>query len=73
MDRVRTDLSAVSERVMTLIGLSVCLSVPHCVRVYVNSFKKALDRGGTTFMQKVGQIEKSDDSAFKPEEQRFKT
>ncbi|KAI5479698.1 hypothetical protein MNV49_002957 [Pseudohyphozyma bogoriensis] len=37
-----------------------------------SGLKKAINRSGTTLMQKTGQIDKTDDSAFKEEEQRYR-
>ncbi|KAM0755505.1 BAR-domain-containing protein [Meredithblackwellia eburnea MCA 4105] len=38
-----------------------------------SGFKKAVNRGGTTLMQKAGQVDRTDDSDFKQEESRFRT
>ena len=35
-------------------------------------FKKAVNRGGTTLLQKTGQIERTDDGVFKAEESRYR-
>lgn len=35
-------------------------------------FKKSINRAGTQFMQKTGQLERSDDSRFKEEENKYR-
>lgn len=35
-------------------------------------FKKAVNRGGTTLLQKTGQVDRTEDSEFKEEEARFR-
>lgn len=41
-------------------------------RVLARRFKKAVNRGGTTLMQKVGQVDRTDDQEFKAEEDRYR-